>query len=158
MLVNKVMAKSMERNKEISNFVFQAYNSDRNCLVMSDLKESHLDVLFHLIVSRGIPGNHIGYYIGGLSKTELEFAKSKRVVLATYKMCSTGTNVPEWDSLVMATPRADVEQSFGRILRYRDGKKQPIILDLVDGDSIFQNFHISRLKQYYKYGGEIVKV
>ena len=42
--------------------------------------------------------------------------------------------------------------------RFAEGKKQPVILDLVDNDAIFQGFHLSRLKQYYALGAEVVKV
>jgi superfamily II DNA or RNA helicase len=111
-----------------------------------------------MLTSKGIAGNEIGYYVGGMTKMELGLSKVKPLILGTYKMCSTGTDVPAWDSLVMATPRADIKQPVGRVLRALDGKKKPVILDLVDYDSIFQNFHLSRIRQYYELGSEIVKV
>lgn len=152
MLVNKAMASSDARNLEIVNFVRQAYDAGRRVLIMSDLRDSHLGRLFQMLTNAGIPGNDIGYYVGQMKKLELSLSKVKRVILATYKMVSTGTDVPIWDTLVMATPRADVKQAIGRVLRSADGKRQPVILDLVDYDSIFQNFHLSRLKQYYAVG------
>lgn len=158
MLVNKAMAASDGRNMEIVNCVLQSYKSGRTTLVMSDLRDSHLDRLFQMLTNEGIPGNDIGYYVGGMSKQELTFTKQRRVVLGTYKMCSTGTDVPVWDTLVMATPRADVKQAIGRVLRSLAGKKQPVIFDLVDADAIFQGFHLSRLKQYYSVGAEVVRV
>jgi superfamily II DNA or RNA helicase len=158
MLVNKAMASSDIRNMEIVNFVLQAYKQDRITLVMSDLRDSHLNRLFQMLTNEGIPGEDIGYYVGGMSKAELSHTKKRRVVLGTYKMCSTGTDVPHWDTLVMATPRADIKQSIGRVLRAVDGKKQPVIFDLVDKNAIFQGFHLARLKQYYALGAEVVKV
>lgn len=158
MLVNKAMAASDARNMEIVNFVVQSYKSGRITLVMSDLRESHLNRLFQMLTNEGIPGEEIGYYVGGMSKIELSHTKKRRIVLGTYKMCSTGTDVPAWDTLVMATPRADVKQSIGRVLRAVAGKKQPVILDLVDGNSIFEGFHLSRLKQYYAIKAEVVRV
>lgn len=158
MLVSKAMAASDGRNMEIVNFVLQAYKSGRVTLVLSDLREAHLDRLFQMLTNEGIPGQDIGYYVGGMSKVELSHTKQRRVVLGTYKMCSTGTDVPRWDTLVMATPRADVKQSIGRVLRAVTDKKQPVILDLVDKNAIFQGFHLSRLKQYYSVGAEVVRV
>jgi len=159
MLVTKAMASSQSRNMEIVNFVLQAYNSGRIVLVMSDLKEQHLHRLFQMLTNEGLPGNDIGYYVGGMSKGDLKHTKTRRVVLGTYQMCATGTDVPDWEVLVMATPRADVTQAIGRVLRWKDGKKQPIILDLVDYNSIFQGFHQARLKQYFRLGvTEVVKV
>ena len=158
MPVIKAMAGSDGRNMEVVNFVMQSYQAGRITLIMSDLRESHLHRLFQMLTNEGIPGEDIGYYVGGMSKVELSHTKKRRVVLGTYKMCSTGTDVPAWDTLVMATPRADVKQSVGRVLRFAEGKKQPVILDLVDRDAIFQGFHLSRLKQYYSLKAEVVKV
>jgi len=156
--VAKAMGGSNPRNAQIVEFVKAAFDSGRKIVVMSDLIEGHLHALFHLISSSGVGGENIGYYIGGMSKIDRDISKTKRVVLATYAMCATGTNVPAWDTLVLATPRADVKQSVGRVLRSVVGKKQPIILDLVDDDKLLHNFHLSRLKQYYGLGAEIVKV
>lgn len=158
MLVSKAQAASQERNLIITLFVKAAYEAGRNVLIMSDMKEYHLDRLFQMFASYGISGADIGYYVGGMSKIERGISSKKKVVLATYKMCSTGTNVPHWDTLVMATPRANIKQIIGRVMRFVEAKKQPVILDLVDGNSIFKNFFQSRLKQYYSVGAEIVKV
>jgi superfamily II DNA or RNA helicase len=157
MLVTKAMAASPVRNLEVVTFSSQAYKSGRRVLIMSELIEDHLEKLFHLLTEAGVPGQDIGYYCGGRSKAEHARAKKSRVVLATYQMCSTGTDVPEWDTLVMATPRANVKQPVGRVLRYADGKRRPVIFDPVDDDAIFRSFHQSRLKQYYELGAEILK-
>lgn len=158
MTVSKAMAACDPRNMEIVNCVLQSYKANRITLVMSDLRESHLSRLFQILTNEGIPGQDIGYYVGGMSKHELSLTKQRRVVLGTYKMCSTGTDVPKWDTLVMATPRADVKQAIGRVLRSVVGKKQPVIFDLVDRDAIFQGFHLSRLKQYYSVRADIVRL
>jgi len=157
-LVTKAMAASDVRNMEIVNCVIQSYRAGRITLVMSELRESHLDRLFQMLTGEGIPGEDIGYYVGGMTKHELACTKKRKIVLGTYKMCSTGTDVPHWDTLVLATPRADVKQAIGRVLRAVDGKKQPVIFDLVDRDAIFQNFHLSRLKTYYQVRSEVVKI
>lgn len=158
MHVIKAMCSSRPRNMEIVQFAKSAYNKDRVTLILSDLIDDHLKLLFLLLTENGIPGNEIGYYIGGMKKHEYEVTKKARIVLATYAMVSTGTNVPHWNSLVFATPRADIRQSLGRILRAMEGKKQPVALDLVDYDKIFQGFHMSRISQYYGVGAQMVKM
>jgi superfamily II DNA or RNA helicase len=155
MLVYKAMAHDQVRNMEIINFARQAYSSDRRCLILCDMRE-HLDILFQGLTSYGIPGNDIGYYVGGMSKMELSMSKVRKVILGTFKMCSTGTDCPIWDSLVMGTPHADVKQSVGRVLRSMEGKKQPLVLDLVDDDRLLQNFHRTRTKQYWSIGATVV--
>lgn len=158
MLVTKALCASNSRNMEIVQFTQAAYKADRITLILSDLIDDHLKRLFKLLTEYGIPGNEIGFYIGGMKKHEYELTKKAKVVLATYAMVSTGTNCPIWDSLVFGTPRSDIRQSLGRILRYMDGKKQPVALDLVDHDRIYQNFHLSRLSQYYGVKAEVVRM
>jgi len=152
MLVNKAMASHDGRNLEIVNFTVQAWKAGRTVLILSDLREYHLHRLFQMLTNAGVSGEQIGYYVGGMSRQQLSLTKTCRIVLATYQMCSTGTDVPHWDTLVMATPRADVKQSVGRVLRQMAGKKEPVILDLVDKNQIFQSFHQARVKTYYQLG------
>lgn len=152
--VSKAMSTDTQRNSIIVDFVLSAFNKDRRPLVMADTID-HLDRLFQMFTSAGISGENIGYYVGGMSKIELKITKSKPIVLATYAMCSTGTNVPHWDCMVMATPRSNIKQSIGRVLRYVEHKRQPVILDLLDGDKILNGFYLSRLKQYYAVKAEI---
>jgi superfamily II DNA or RNA helicase len=74
----------------------------------------------------------------------------RRVVLGTYGMAAEATDVPQWDSLVLATPRANIKQPIGRVLRELKGKKEPVILDIVDEDSwVCRKYAESRLKQYH---------
>jgi superfamily II DNA or RNA helicase len=49
-------------------------------------------------------------------------------------MCKEGFDVPTLNTLLMATPRPDVDQIVGRILRVEKSarKVHPLILDLVD--------------------------
>jgi len=155
MLVAKAMISSPVRNMEMVNFCKQCYDAGRRILFMSDII-AHLNNLFHLLADQGIPGEDMAYYIGGLKPHEIERAKKSRIVLGTYKMCSTGTDVPAWDTLIMATPRVDVTQAMGRVMREMEGKRQPIIFELLDHDKIFSGFHMSRLKQYYSKGATII--
>ena len=94
-----------------------------------------------------------------MSKAELEITKKKkRIILGTYKMVDRGTNVPKWDSLCMATPRSNVKQAVGRVLRFVEEKKQPVILDLIDHDKIFSSFYYTRLRQYVSLGAEVFQL
>ena len=157
MLVFKAMANSNQRNALIVEFVQAAYAAGRTTLVMGDLTE-HLQATFHACAEAGIPGNEMAYYMGTMTEAEYEHAKKSRVVHATYKKCATGTNVPHWDSMVLISPHADVEQAIGRVLRFVDGKKQPVILDMVDGDKLFETFHRARLRNYAKVGAVVYDV
>jgi len=156
--VYKAMAGNIARNMEIVDFTKAAYTAGRTTLIVSELLDDHLKPLFLLLTDAGIPGQDIGYYVGGMKKHEYESTKKAKVVLATYKMVMTGTNVPHWDSLVFATPRADIRQTLGRILRFMNDKRQPLALDLVDWDQILQGFNLSRMKYYYSVNADIVRM
>lgn len=156
--VSKAQGSSYERNLIITDFVLSSHKAGRNTLILSDLLEGHLTPLFHALAAAGVPAEDIDYYVGGRSKIELEIASKKRVVLATYAMCSEGTDCPWWDTLVLATPRSNVKQSIGRVMRFLDDKKQPVILDLLDSDSIFSAFYGKREVQYYEVGATIVRL
>jgi superfamily II DNA or RNA helicase len=156
--VYKLMAADLGRNNLITEFVASAYKAGRRIVLMADLLDDHLKPMFHLLAKAGIPGEDMGYYTSGIAEAQLEANANKRVVLATYKMCGEGTNYPDWDTLVMMTPHADVKQFIGRVMRKVEGKKTPVVLDLVDADSLFANYFLSREKQFYEVGAEIVRM
>jgi superfamily II DNA or RNA helicase len=63
-----------------------------------------------------------------------EFCSSKRVLIATYAMCKEGFDVPTLNTLLMSTPRPDIDQIVGRILRVEKSARTlpPLVLDIVD--------------------------
>lgn len=158
MNVVEAMAADPVRNGEIAAFVAQAYAAGRAHTVVMAETLDHLQRLFHTIVAKGVPGQDIGFYHGQLKPYEQALGKTKRVVLCTYGYTSEGTNVPAWDTLVMATPRANVKQPVGRVIRKIEGKRTPIVLDLVDANPTLNSFYFARLKTYYELKAEVVEV
>jgi len=154
--VYKAMSQDIERNMRIVQFVHDAYAKGRTIVVMSDIVE-HLKKLQVLCGTLSLPGEEMGFYIGENKKT-LKFNGNKRIVFATYGMCSEGTDFPAWDSLVMATPRSNIKQPLGRILRMKEGKRKPVCLDLLDSGSIFKGFFHKRQQQYFEIGSEMVRL
>lgn len=63
-----------------------------------------------------------------------EFCEKCTILIATYAMCKEGFDVPTLNTLLMATPRPDVDQIVGRILRVEKSARtvHPLILDVVD--------------------------
>lgn len=141
------MAKHALRNKLILELTVKAYKKGRRVVVFSDLaRDKHLDLLRTGAIAMGIPSKDIGFYVGGMKEVALEDAKQKRVVFATYKMCEEAVDVPWWDTCILGTPKANVKQAIGRILREQKSasdyphagapaKQKPIVFDLVDTDS-----------------------
>lgn len=137
------------RNKMIVDFAMACFKKDRKILVQSDTLE-HLDTLISMFSTAGIPMSDMARYVGGMKAKEREYAKTKRVILATYAMTKEATDIPEVDALIMSTPKSDVRQIVGRALRFLPGKKQPVVFDIVDATSpVFMGYWNKR-KAWYK--------
>lgn len=89
----------------------------------------------------------VGYYVGGMKETALKETESKQVVIATYAMAEEALDIKTLSCLIMATPKTDVTQAVGRILRMKHTR--PLVVDIVDQHGIFQRQSIKRL-QFYK--------
>ena len=150
MHVHKLLVKDKGRNKLIVDFVKEAYDRGRYTVVLSDLSvDLYLGELRRLLTASGIPDKEIAYYIGGMTEEQRDQAVAKKVVLATYNMAAENTDVPWWSAMVLATPRANVKQAIGRVLREHPDKPQPVILDIVDTDSpVFTQYYAARKRLY----------
>ena len=89
----------------------------------------------------------VGYYVGGMKETALKETESKKVVIATYAMAAEALDIKTLTTLIMATPKTDIEQSVGRILREKHSS--PIVVDIVDNHQLFKNQWKKR-KTFYK--------
>lgn len=153
----KILAANMRRNHYIARFVRTCYTRERHTIIFAATKV-HLSRLHDACKKIGIPVEDMAYYIGGLTKQERLAATEKRVILATYAYTAEATNIPWLDTLVMATPRSDVVQIVGRILREYEGKKTPVILDLEDPLRMWVNYAKKRAEFYTSIGSEIRQV
>ena len=128
------LAACLSRNLLICDEVKRAWGAGRKVLLLSDRRE-HLQVLKTLICApaspspssaspasgmQPVPSASVGFYVGGVKGADLEVAGRCRIILATYGMCSEGLDIPSLNTLILATPRATVTQSVGRILRGQD--------------------------------------
>jgi len=115
----------------------------RQILVLSDRVQHCKDIWAKLdpekaaILSQGVAASK-----------RAEFCASKKVLIATYSMCKEGFDVATLNTLVMATPRPDIDQIVGRILRTEKASRtiHPLIVDVVD--STFRRQFQARLKLY----------
>ena len=154
-----VMLNMLARNPTYNNWLTQelvkAANNDRRVLLLSDRIEQ-LQALQHLTDAElrrcGIRKS-TSLYIGSMDDAERNRAKNADVILATYSMMAEGTNIPELDTLIMATPRSDVEQCVGRIQRAVSGKKSLLIVDpVMTNYKLFTSMFKKRQSWYQKLG------
>ena len=129
---------------------------NRQVLILSDRKEQLRDIE-RAMAEKGI---EIGYYIGGMKQAALELSTKKLAILATYQMAAEGLDIATIDTIVLATPKTDIEQAVGRI-RPKPGdsdRNTPLVIDIVDEFSIFENQAFKRLSFYKKKNYEIKTV
>ena len=89
-----------------------------------------------------------GLYIGGMKTQELEESSKCNIILGTYSLVSEGTDIPTLNTLIMASPKKEIQQVVGRILRAETGFV-PLVIDIADDFSIYKNQGKYRIK-YYK--------
>ena len=102
--VIKMLVGHHGRNKQLCQFIATAYKAGRHILAQSDTLE-HLNVIYSLLPSYGVPPQKIAAYVGGMKAHEREEAKKAPVILATYQMTKEATDIPSLDTLVMMTPK-----------------------------------------------------
>jgi superfamily II DNA or RNA helicase len=104
----------------------------RQVLVLTDRVQHTKDLLAAL--PEDIRGQSAILSTSVKAAQRAEFCSSKRVLVATYAMCKEGFDVPTLNTLVMATPRPDIDQIVGRILRVEKSARtiHPLVVDIVD--------------------------
>lgn len=118
------------RNTLIGNDILKAAKSGRKILVISE----RLDQLAWLgkYITSISPEIKYGDYTGGHSQEELNLAAQNDVIFATFQLVTEGLDIPKLDVLIVASPRGDLIQAVGRILRSFPDKKEPIVVDYQD--------------------------
>jgi len=135
-----------ERNEMIVKTARDALNTGRRVLILSD-RRSHCFELHEKI------GEHSGLYVGGMSEHDLSESAKKKIVIATFQLAHEGLDIPVLDTVILATPKSDIKQSIGRIMRETPGKKnEPLIYDIVDRWSVLNSMYRKRCV-IYREGG-----
>jgi superfamily II DNA or RNA helicase len=146
--INRIVS-IMKRNEFIIDLLKEIMlEPDRKVLILSDRIE-HLEILKKMIDEMDVQYS-CDYYIGGTSQKKLDQASEAQIILGSYGMASEGLDIPTLNTLIMVTPRREVEQSIGRIIRRTDHTVQPLIIDIVDMLPCFVNQGIYRRKLYKK--------
>jgi superfamily II DNA or RNA helicase len=132
----KFMCSNAARNKMIAEQIVLAVVAGRKPIVLSE-RLNHLDTLEAMFkqlwkTGQSTPVPTTGFYVGGMKEEELETAAEAQVIFATRQFAEEGLDIPMLDSIFLTTPFSDVEQAVGRILRPIDGKKDPIVVDIID--------------------------
>lgn len=133
------LAENEERNKKILNLLFNASKAGRKIIVLSDRRGQSEWLKMSFDYNKKALGlGHIEtrMYVGGMPKEQRQEAeKNGDILFGTFQMAKEGLDIPELDTLFLATPNSSeitIEQSLGRIARSHEGKRQPMVIDFLD--------------------------
>ena len=143
---------SVDRTRNVCRIILSKVSEGRKMIILSD-RRGHLDNIAQFLLQNGLP--EVGFLIGGKKKEEMKEAEEAQVIMATYAFCAEGVDIPTLDTAIFATPRSDVIQTTGRILRKNDDKKTPTIVDVVDDPFVFRNQFKKREAYYATLGAKV---
>ena len=151
------VSKSKIRNQFIVKEVIKLLYEKRRIIVFSD-RVLHCKTLNH-VVNQTIQKYNLkkddgtfftsNVFIGGMKDEDYMASKECDVIFATYGLAKEGFDHPVLDTEIFATPKSDVVQVIGRILRQKN-PNEPLIIDLIDKQfSAFKGMYYKR-RSYYK--------
>jgi superfamily II DNA or RNA helicase len=88
----------------------------------------------------------VGYYVGGMKEPDLKKSETCQVIIATYAMASEALDIKTLTTLILATPKTDIVQAVGRILRVKH--ERPMVIDIIDSHDVFLSQWQKRRKYY----------
>jgi len=151
--INKIVEIDI-RNQFIVEQIKELLLEDgRKMLVLSDRIE-HLNKLKEILDKLELATT--SFYIGGMKQSKLDESEKAQVIFGTFSMASEALDIPDLNTLVMTTPRKEIEQTVGRILR-KVHEVQPIIVDIVDQLPSFSRQGMVRRK-FYKNNNYVIKI
>jgi superfamily II DNA or RNA helicase len=133
--------------------------TQRKILVLSG-RISHLELLKntidqHIAIDTAentlLPDEyHTCYYIGRNTQEERQIAeKTGDLIFASYEMAQEGLDIDRLDTIILATPKKNVVQAIGRVMR-KATDNTPMIIDISDNLSVFFGQGFARKKLYQK--------
>jgi superfamily II DNA or RNA helicase len=132
------LVRDADRNDLIIRIICDLIDEGRRILALSQRVE-HCEALFRAI-ERARPGT-AALAVGTRAKERREgisrIASGDAQVLFATQLADEGLDAPILDAEVLLTPQRSKDravQRVGRILRSLDGKRQPILIDLVDAN------------------------
>jgi len=120
----------------------------RKVLVLSDRVLHLKELMYHVLESKQ---KTCGLYVGGMRAKALKECEDKDIIFATFAIASEGYDQKNLDTLLLASPKTDIVQSVGRILRDKecDRINIPKVIDIIDNFSVFEKMWFKR-KAYFK--------
>ena len=122
----------------------------RKILVLSDRRDHLKNIKEELDKLEGYTS---GFYLGGMKQKELQETEKANVILGTFSMASEGFDCKyPLNTIFLASPKSNIEQAVGRILRQEAQYRThiPLIVDISDEFSLFAKQALKRIRFYKK--------
>ncbi len=154
-IINNVCA-FWPRTIKILNLTKKYYELNRKVLILSD-RRAHLDIMLEWLINKDIPS---GLYVGGMKPFDLHESQEKDIILGTFSMAAEGMDIPKLNTIILASPKSDVVQAVGRIMREKANvrKFHPLIIDINDTHPNFQTFNRQHKKRITFYNKQKYKI
>lgn len=146
------LTENRERNAMLVNLIKRIAKTTRQILVLSDRRQ-------HCMMLQQCFPKTSGLYMGGMKEADLTESSKKQIIFATFSQAHEGLDIPSLDTVILATPKSDIVQSIGRVMRETKGKKNnPNIYDIFDQWSVCHAMYNKRLRVYKQGGFKMPKV
>ncbi len=161
------IAQDIDRNRLIASDILTQLSHGRSILVLSNRLEQ-LKLLGSLLESQG---NSVLVMTGSQSaKTKKQVQsylesmtreKKQALILSTGKYIGEGFDLPQLDTLVLASPiawKGNVIQYVGRLCRFYEGKSEVVVLDYIDFRiPVLARMFNKRVNAYREFGFSITQ-
>lgn len=151
------------RNNSIIKIIkyFYRNESKRKILILSE-RRKHLELIkkkINIKIKNDIKNNIINKkneinicdYVGDTKLKERRYAETNGdIILATYQMAQEGLDIKHLNTVILASPKKNITQSIGRIMRktLKTGDIKPLIIDISDDIDIIKLWVSKRLDLY----------
>lgn len=156
-VLQKLTNKNPSRRRKIAEAIKWCAERRKKVLVLSTEIE-------HLGILRKLSGvKNFGYLCGKNPDTgkvvtaeEKEKAKTRKVIFGTFSQVKKAIDIPDADTLILATPGGDPRQATYRISRKSEGKEDALVFDLFDRGPVCNMLWNSRNRRYKEEGYQVM--
>lgn len=152
------------RNNMIIDIInhIRIHEPERKILILSSrcahliLLKKQLDIYIERDIKNGIieEGEILScFYMGSTKPSDKQIAEEKGdIIFGTYDIANEGLDIKHLNTIILASPKKDVVQSIGRIMRkvLSSGDIRPMIIDIGDEINAISNWIKIRTNVYRK--------
>jgi superfamily II DNA or RNA helicase len=156
-ILGRLLVKDWKRNKKIKEFVQGRIDAGRNIILLTHSRTNAK--YFYDTLNCERKALLVGAKSGKKDETKRVDHDDPQLICATFQFLSKGFDNDKMDTIVYVTPfnaANSIEQSAGRIRRFRVGKPTPAIYDIYDPKTA-DSYDAARARQaiYSKFGFNI---